>query len=135
MLIDKADVYIEICRSARLLSPTVHVRQALLLTTNRVGPFDDAFMSRVNIIIGYKNLVESRSALNSQFLDDLDNERDDFRVMRGAKDDYVLQDDMEMGERSPMVIIHNDLPIPSSIQASPGTISQPPIRKDFEQVH
>lgn len=69
-----------------------YYRGVLFLTTNRVGHFDDAFMSRIHVIIHYKNLEEDeRKQIWTQFFDKLEDEREDFKITRRAKD-YVLVD-------------------------------------------
>ncbi|RAR16577.1 P-loop containing nucleoside triphosphate hydrolase protein [Stemphylium lycopersici] len=79
VLLDEADVYLE-QRSTRdlkrnsivsvLKNPTVFLRALdyfqgiLFLTTNRVGHFDEAFMSRIHLSLGYELLNdESRSKI------------------------------------------------------------------------
>lgn len=69
-----------------------YYRGILFLTTNRVGHFDDAFMSRIHVVIRYDNLSEeSRKQIWQQFFNKLDNEREDFKTTQRAKD-YVLED-------------------------------------------
>jgi ATP-dependent Clp protease ATP-binding subunit ClpA len=66
----------------------------LFLTTNRVGHFDDAFISRIHVVIRYDNLKhEDRKRIWEQFFDKLTDERDDFIITRRAKT-YVLEDDV-----------------------------------------
>ncbi|KAJ4232954.1 hypothetical protein NW757_013739 [Fusarium falciforme] len=99
MLIDEADVYLErrlvtdLKRNSLVsvfLRCIEYYRGVLFLTTNRVGQFDDAFISRIHVIIRYDNLsAESRKKIWSHFFDKLDDEREDFKTTRRAKD-YVL---------------------------------------------
>lgn len=71
-----------------------YYRGILFLTTNRVGHFDDAFISRIHVIIRYENLKEDdRKKIWEQFFDKLTDERDDFTVTRRAKS-YVLEDEI-----------------------------------------
>ncbi|KAJ4247113.1 hypothetical protein NW762_013251 [Fusarium torreyae] len=120
MLIDEADVYLERRQvtdlkrnslvagrafpliSLRLRSGSdefsvflrciEYYRGVLFLTTNRVGQFDDAFISRIHVIIHYEKLTaEGRMKIWKQFFDKLDNDREDFKTTRRAKD-YVLGD-------------------------------------------
>lgn len=57
-----------------------------------MGQFDDAFISRIHVIIRYENLsAESRRKIWAHFFDKLDDEREDFKTTRRAKD-YVLGD-------------------------------------------
>lgn len=65
----------------------------LFLTTNRVGHFDDAFITRIHVIIRYDDLDrESCRKIWKQFFDKLDDEREDFKTTQRAKD-YVLEDE------------------------------------------
>ncbi len=64
---------------------------ALLLTI--CVQFDDAFISRIHVIIRYDNLSEDdRKKIWSQFFDKLSDEREDFMITGRAKA-YVLEDD------------------------------------------
>jgi ATP-dependent Clp protease ATP-binding subunit ClpA len=66
----------------------------LFLTTNRVGHFDDAFISRIHVIIRYENLkTEDRERIWKQFFAKLNDERKDIAIDSRAKR-YVLQDSM-----------------------------------------
>lgn len=71
-----------------------YYRGILFLTTNRVGHFDDAFISRIHVIIRYGNLKEDdRRKIWEQFFDKLTDERQDFIITRRAKQ-YVLEDEV-----------------------------------------
>jgi hypothetical protein len=71
-----------------------YYRGILFLTTNRVGHFDDAFVSRIHVVIRYDNLKdEDRKRIWEQFFNKLTDERDDFIITRRAKS-YVLEDDV-----------------------------------------
>lgn len=71
-----------------------YYRGILFLTTNRVGHFDDAFISRIHVVIRYDNLSEeNRRTIWEQFFDKLTDERNDFVVTRRAKS-YVLEDEV-----------------------------------------
>ncbi|KAI1774260.1 hypothetical protein F4818DRAFT_452329 [Hypoxylon cercidicola] len=71
VLLDEADVYLE-RRSANdlrrnsivsiFLRALDYFQGILFLTTNRVGHFDEAFMSRIHIAIGYESLDEEARA-------------------------------------------------------------------------
>lgn len=83
----------------------------LFLTTNRVGTFDDAFVSRIHVrfyysyeadllilkiylkvIIHYKDLTqEYRNTIWNQFFDKLEDERDDIEIRRNCRS-YVMED-------------------------------------------
>lgn len=70
-----------------------YYRGILFLTTNRVGHFDDAFMSRIHVIIAYDNLqAEERATIWRQFFDKLEEDRTDFVITSRAKE-YVLHDE------------------------------------------
>ena len=53
-----------------------YYRGILFLTTNRVGHFDDAFISRIHVIIRYDAFTDvERSKIWNQFFDKLKRER------------------------------------------------------------
>ncbi|KAF2996783.1 hypothetical protein E8E14_005370 [Neopestalotiopsis sp. 37M] len=101
MLLDEADVWLERRLVSDLKRNTMvavflrcieYYRGILFLTSNRVGTFDDAFISRIHIVIKYDNLGErERSKIWEQFFQKLENERKDIFVDSAAKD-YVLED-------------------------------------------
>ncbi|KAK8073424.1 hypothetical protein PG994_004323 [Apiospora phragmitis] len=69
-----------------------YYRGILFLTTNRVGQFDDAFVSRIHLIIHYEPLGEpQRRKIWTQFFEKLEEERDDISVTSRARN-YVLND-------------------------------------------
>src|SRR6266566_3691141 len=69
-----------------------YYRGILFLTTNRVGHFDDAFVSRIHVIIAYDNLgVPERQKIWKQFFKKLGDERKDIYIDGRAKK-YVLED-------------------------------------------
>jgi hypothetical protein len=69
-----------------------YYRGILFLTTNRVGTFDDAFMSRIHIVIAYKQLdQDDRIQIWKQFFDKLRADKPDFHVLSRARK-YVLTD-------------------------------------------
>lgn len=71
-----------------------YYRGILFLTTNRVGHFDDAFISRIHVVIRYEKLKEDdRRKIWEQFFDKLTDERQDFIITRRAKQ-YVLEDEV-----------------------------------------
>ena len=77
---------------AVFLRAVEYYRGILFLTTNRVGHFDDAFMSRIHVFIDYDNLGEKeRQQIWKQFFNKLANERKDIYVDGRAKR-YVLED-------------------------------------------
>ncbi|KAK3489913.1 P-loop containing nucleoside triphosphate hydrolase protein [Neurospora crassa] len=101
MLIDEADVFLEKRVTSDLkrnslvsvfLRCVEYYRGVLFLTTSRVGQFDDAFMSRIHVVIHYKSLTpQDRKKIWRQFFKKLSSERTDFRITRRAQD-YVLED-------------------------------------------
>ncbi|KAI0108998.1 hypothetical protein GGR51DRAFT_513990 [Nemania sp. FL0031] len=102
MLIDEADVYLEKREFADLkrnslvsvfLRCTEYYKGILFLTTNRVGHFDDAFMSRIHVVIAYENLKsDDRTKIWRQFFNKLSEDRQDVTVTSRAKR-YVLEDE------------------------------------------
>ncbi|RGP77951.1 p-loop containing nucleoside triphosphate hydrolase [Fusarium longipes] len=102
MLIDEADVYLERRQVTDLKRNSLvavflrcieYYRGILFLTTNRVGQFDDAFISRIHVIIHYEKLTsEGQKKVWMQFFDKLDYDREDIKVTRRAKD-YILEDE------------------------------------------
>ncbi|KAI2622556.1 P-loop containing nucleoside triphosphate hydrolase protein [Hypoxylon sp. NC1633] len=101
MLLDEADVYTEKRMTADLKRNSMvsvflrcmeYYKGILFLTTNRVGTFDDAFVSRIHVIIHYARLtLEYRNAIWGQFFDKLEDERDDIEIRRNCKR-YVTED-------------------------------------------
>ena len=91
VLLDEADVFLEersladLQRNA-LVSVFLRVLEyydgILILTSNRVGTFDEAFKSRIQLALHYKNLsVSQRSKIWKNFINrlkDIDNTRIDF---------------------------------------------------------
>lgn len=69
-------------------------RGILFLTTNRVGHFDDAFVSRVHVVIRYDNLSEKdRGKIWSQFFNKLQTERCKYITISRKAKRYVLEDE------------------------------------------
>ncbi|KAK6839088.1 hypothetical protein PG987_004954 [Apiospora arundinis] len=101
MLIDEADVYLERRSVSDLqrngivsvfLRCMEYYRGILFLTTNRIGHFDDAFISRIHLVIHYEPLGESdRYTIWKQFFAKLEDERTDIMVTGRARS-YVLND-------------------------------------------
>ncbi|KAI1479212.1 hypothetical protein F4774DRAFT_138082 [Daldinia eschscholtzii] len=102
ILIDEADVYLEKRQMTDLKRNSLvsvflrcieYYRGILFLTTNRVGHFDDAFISRIHVIIRYNNLnQEDRKKIWNQFFNKLSDEREDF-IITGRAKAYVLEDE------------------------------------------
>lgn len=102
MLIDEADIYLERrvvsdLRRNSLVSVFLrcieYYREILFLTTNRVGHFDDAFISRIHIIKYYQLSEDNRRQIWTQFVDKLTNERHDF-ISTGRAKRYILEDEI-----------------------------------------
>ena len=84
LLLDEADVYLEQrtaqdlqrnCLIAAFLRALEYFRGVLFLTTNRVGPFDDALISRVHMIVHYVFDEAKRQAVWDIFFKKLEHER------------------------------------------------------------
>lgn len=69
-----------------------YYRGILFLTTNRVGHFDDAFISRIHVVIRYTSLAPpDRNRIWNQFFQKLENERgEDMKIAESARD-FVLE--------------------------------------------
>ncbi|KAB5586251.1 hypothetical protein GE09DRAFT_1235499, partial [Coniochaeta sp. 2T2.1] len=102
MLIDEADVYLEKRAAGHIkrnglvsvfLRCVEYFKGVLFLTTNRVGKFDDAFTSRIHVIIHYPPLrAEDRREIWEGFFAKLRKERPEIKVSRRTKE-YVLNDE------------------------------------------
>lgn len=73
-----------------------YYRGILFLTTNRIGKIDDAIMSRIHIVIGYKVLQhQDRDRIWQQFFDKLEKDRNDVivdvRAVHYVKDEFVMK--------------------------------------------
>ncbi|KAK3322849.1 P-loop containing nucleoside triphosphate hydrolase protein [Apodospora peruviana] len=100
MLIDEPDVFLEkrqdsdIQRNSLVsvfLREVEYYQGILFLTSNRVGKFDDAIVSRIHVVIHYKGLDdEYREKIWNQFFDKLESERGTtMRIDRSAKRDVL----------------------------------------------
>ncbi|KAK4165174.1 hypothetical protein QBC43DRAFT_351527 [Cladorrhinum sp. PSN259] len=100
MLIDEADIYLERRRPGDIkrnglvsifLRWVEYYKGVLFLTSNRVGQFDDAFTSRIHVIIHYPPLSkEYRKKIWEGFFEKLKKERPDIKVTRRARE-FVLK--------------------------------------------
>ncbi|KPM38461.1 hypothetical protein AK830_g8092 [Neonectria ditissima] len=99
MLIDEADIYMEhrqvqdIERNhlvAGFLRALEYYKGILFLTTNRVGTFDEAFISRIHVQVHYPKFEdEERDRLWDAFFEKLEEDRETtMRITQSAKD-YV----------------------------------------------
>jgi len=69
-----------------------YYRGILFLTTNRVGHFDDAFISRIHIVIKYDNFdMASRERIWSQFFKKLATERGKYITISNDAKKYVTK--------------------------------------------
>ncbi|KAK4175481.1 hypothetical protein QBC36DRAFT_311961 [Triangularia setosa] len=72
----------QLCLSLRCIE---YYRGILFLTTNRVGHFDDALISRIHVVIEYDQLSEdNRRQIWTQFFNKFIDERQNFSVTRRA---------------------------------------------------
>jgi SpoVK/Ycf46/Vps4 family AAA+-type ATPase len=104
VLIDEADIYMEqrslqdIQRNhlvAGFLRSLEYYKGMVFRTTNRVGTFDEAFMSRIHTKIHYPNFEEDdRQKLWDSFFQKLEGDRETtMRITQSAKD-YVSSQDL-----------------------------------------
>ena len=71
-----------------------YYRGILFLTTNRVGHFDDAFISRIHVVIRYDSLdANDREKIWSNFFTKLKNQRGKTIEISGRARRYVLKDE------------------------------------------
>ncbi|XEV04991.1 hypothetical protein FSHL1_010278 [Fusarium sambucinum] len=101
MLLDEADVFLErrnrgdLARNSLVsvfLRSMEYYRGILFLTTNRVGHFDDAFISRIHIVIKYDNFdVTSRERIWNQFFKKLTAERGKYITISNDAKKYVTK--------------------------------------------
>lgn len=107
LLIDEADIFLErrerkdIARNgvvSAFLRKMEYFSGLLFLTTNRVGHIDEAFMSRVHVVIGYPSLDDKkRRELWEGFFQKMRADTNgNIRVAASAKD-YVLQSSEKLG--------------------------------------
>lgn len=70
-----------------------YYRGILFLTSNRVGTFDDAFISRIHVVIYYEDLGEpQRKQIWKQFFDKLERERKESIIVESRSKHFVLND-------------------------------------------
>ncbi|KAK1986902.1 hypothetical protein LZ30DRAFT_704174 [Colletotrichum cereale] len=104
MLIDEADIYMErreiqdLERNhlvAGFLRALEYYKGILFLTTNRVGTFDEAFISRIHIQIYYPPFrEEERHKVWNSFFEKLEEDRETtMRIMQSTKD-YIQSEDL-----------------------------------------
>lgn len=107
MLIDEADIYLEerkvsdIERNnmvASFLRALEYFKGILFLTTNRVGAFDEAFVSRINLQIHYPEFSdEDRDKVWDAFFQKLEEDRETtMRILPSTRDYPRLQEIREL---------------------------------------
>lgn len=105
LLIDEADIYMEqrqvqdLVRNnmvAGFLRALEYYQGILFLTTNRVGTFDEAFVSRIHIMIHYPAFEnQEREKVWDTFFKKLEDEREgQMRILQATKD-YVSSQEVE----------------------------------------
>ncbi|CAG8959320.1 hypothetical protein HYFRA_00013090 [Hymenoscyphus fraxineus] len=102
MLVDEADIFLEkrviadIHRNSLVsifLRAVEYYRGILFLTTNRVGHFDDAFISRIHVVIHYEKFNDvDRKKVWEQFFNKLESERKKEIAVSSSARKYVLND-------------------------------------------
>ncbi|KAF4311171.1 ATPase AAA-type core [Botryosphaeria dothidea] len=105
MLIDEADIYMEhrqvqdLVRNnlvAGFLRALEYYQGILFLTTNRVGTFDEAFISRIHIMIYYPPFTnEDREAVWEGFFRKLEDEQGETMNILESTRDYVMCDEVQ----------------------------------------
>ncbi|KAK2758235.1 hypothetical protein FQN54_004079 [Arachnomyces sp. PD_36] len=104
LLIDEADIFLErrehkdISRNGIVsvfLRKMEYFGGLLFLTTNRVGHIDEAFISRVHVIVGFEKLdANRRKAIWKSFLDKLAHEmKGQIRVLPSARN-FIMGEEM-----------------------------------------
>lgn len=97
VLIDEADIYMEERQTqdlernhlvAGFLRALEYFKGILFLTTNRVGTFDEAFISRIHVPIYYAEFRdEQRAKIWARFFEKLEEDREaTMRILQSAKD-------------------------------------------------
>lgn len=100
LLLDEADVYLEQrtshdlkrnCLVAAFLRCLEYFQGLLFLTTNRVGNFDDAMISRIHIVLHYEFEESTRQAVWDIFFRKLEQEHHGIRVPYSTRE-YTRHD-------------------------------------------
>ncbi|CAD6593811.1 MAG: hypothetical protein ASARMPREDX12_007682 [Alectoria sarmentosa] len=96
LLLDEADVYLESRISQDLQRNTLvsiflraleYYQGLLFLTTNRVGTFDDAFVSRIHVVIHYPDFTnDQRGQIWNIFFNKLERERENIKFTQRTVD-------------------------------------------------
>ena len=104
LLLDEADVYLESRVTQDLqrnmlvsifLRELEYYQGILFLTTNRVGSFDEGFVSRIHVIIHYPDFTDNqRKQIWENFFQKLETERENIRVTQRTIDYATDSSDM-----------------------------------------
>jgi hypothetical protein len=101
LLIDEADIYMELRITSHLernnlvagfLRAMEYYQGILFLTTNRVGTFDDAFISRIHVSVHYPEFdEESRVEVWESFIKKLERENGEKMVVTDELKKYITK--------------------------------------------
>ncbi|KAJ4408463.1 hypothetical protein N0V91_003114 [Didymella pomorum] len=103
VLLDEADIYMEYRQIhdlqrnslvASFLQAVEYYDGVLFLTTNRIGTFDEAFLSRINALYYGDFSDADRQRVWNNYFDKLEREREDIYVPESTKD-YVTNKDVK----------------------------------------
>lgn len=101
-LLDEADIYMEFRQVhdlernslvAGFLRAVEYYDGVLFLTTNRIGTFDEAFLSRITAIYYGDFTDDDRKKVWDNYFDKLENDREDIYVPESTKD-YVTNEEV-----------------------------------------
>ncbi|KAJ4320043.1 hypothetical protein N0V94_003608 [Neodidymelliopsis sp. IMI 364377] len=103
VLLDEADIYMEyrqihdLARNslvASFLQAIEYYDGVLFLTTNRIGTFDEAFLSRINALYYGDFSDDDRKRVWNNYFDKLEHEREDIYVPESTRD-YVTNENVK----------------------------------------
>ncbi|KAK8000456.1 P-loop containing nucleoside triphosphate hydrolase [Apiospora arundinis] len=126
LLIDEADVFMERRSTADLhrnslvagfLRALEYYEGILFLTTNRIGSFDDAFISRIHVQLYYPEFTDDqRQLVWKTFIDKLERERKGYMRLSISAKEYIKESkksnlkwngrEIRNGESCPYRLIH-----------------------------
>ncbi|KAF7518675.1 hypothetical protein G7054_g13374 [Neopestalotiopsis clavispora] len=141
MLIDEADVYLErrqITDLKRNIMVSVFLRSIeyyrgiLFLTTNRVGQLDDAFISRIHVVIACEEFgIPERMTIWKQFFEKLSRDRQDITITKRAK----TLNDYEYSLMPPYLAFQTAVALADYRAQRDGKADEPVLdQSDFENV-
>lgn len=120
MLIDEADIYMEerqvqdVKRNhlvAAFIRALEYFKGILFLTTNRVGIFDEAFISRIHIQIYYAEFQdEDRVKVWDTFFEKLEDERETTMRIQQSTKDYTQSEELRVLKWNGREIRNGELP-------------------------